>query len=68
LQVLVWFGRFVSLAGQLFAAVLVALAIYIAIRPALAAPFAPAIGVFTLLLAAACAWLIGRVAGYVSEK
>ena len=65
---LAWFGRLVSYAGQFFAAVLVALAMYIVIRPALTAPFAPAIGVFTLLLIAACAWLIGRVAGYVSEK
>jgi hypothetical protein len=48
--------------------VLVALAICVVIRAALAAPFAPAIGVFTLLLIAACAWLIGRVAGYVSER
>jgi hypothetical protein len=65
---LAWFGRFVSFAGQLLAAVLVALAIYILLRPAVSAPFAPAIGVFTLLLIAACSWLIGRVAGYVSEK
>jgi hypothetical protein len=67
-RVLAWFGRIVSFAGQSIAAVLVALAIYVVIRPALTAPFAPAIGVFTLLLIAACAWLIGRVAAYVSEK
>ena len=65
---LAWFGHIVSFVGQLVAAVLVALAIYVVVHPALAAPFAPAIGVFTLLLVAACAWLVGRVAGYVSEK
>ena len=63
-----WFGRFVSFAGQTLAAVLVALAVYVVIRPTLTAPFAPAIGVLVLLLIAACAWVIGRVAGYVSEK
>ena len=65
---LVLFGRLLSFAGQVFAAVLVGLAIYIVIRPTLAAPYEPAIGVFTLLLVAACAWVIGRVAGHIAEK